>query len=206
MKKGAFLFAFFTSMIVWGQKDIHKSLLSPEIKNIHIDITDCYRVLINTQETNELIVDAAIEGEYSPNQLVDLSYRGNTLYISPNFRKDFVLPNDKLSAHKVLSVELSLSIPENKVVSIYGTSSALEISGGYKELNVALNDGDCHLESLRGNIRVKTQKGNITLFQNTATIDAKSTYGTVSTNNIPKGETFINLESTTGNISLHKTE
>ncbi len=206
MKKGVLLFAFLSSMIVWGQKDIHKSLLSPEIKNIHIDITDCYRVRINTQKTNELVVDAAIEGEYSPNQLVDLSYKGNTLYISPSFRKDFILPNDKLSAHKVLSVELILSVPQDKLVSIYGTSSALEVSGVYKELSVALNDGDCHLEALEGTIRVKTQKGNIALFQNKGAVEAKSTYGSISKNEIPSGETQIYLESTTGNISLHKTK
>lgn len=204
MKKGGFLFVLLISMVSWGQKDIHKSLLSPEIETISIDATVCYWVTIETNQNEELLIDASLEGEYAPNQLIDLNTEGNTLHIVPNFRKAFELPNDKLSAHKILSVSLKISVPENKTVTLYGTSSHLLVSGNYQRLNIVLSDGDCHLKQLSGIVQVKTQKGNIRLEQDAATIQAQSTYGTVTKNEIPMGKTQIHMESTSGNIRLQK--
>ncbi len=198
---------FFCSLIVVNaQKTVHKLILADHVDVIQINTANCFSVRIQTSKGKEVTVNAEIEGEYSKDLDLKMATNGNTLDVAAGFTPNFENPNDKLSAHKVVSIALTISIPNWKKVDVYGTNSRVSVTGMYTELNVSLSDGDCNLTGVIGDIHAKTQSGTINLNAEQANIFATSKYGQVSSNPIPTGNSEFILESVTGNIQLSKTE
>lgn len=103
--------------------------------------------------------------------------------ISADFQPLFINPNDKLSAHKVVSIALEISVPEYKNVDVFGTNTNLYAKGIYEDLNITLSDGRCNLENVSESVEVTTQKGDILLAAPSGNITAESVYGKVKGNN-----------------------
>ena len=198
-------FFLFTQLSV-GQKVVEKTLLNPDENFIQLDTKNCYLVELSTSKSKELRVEASIEGEYSKNLVVRLEEDGANVLISADFLPNFRIPNDKLSAHKVISISLKITIPENIMVKVFGTSSKVVAKGNYENLNISLANGDCSLYNVTENIYVKTQKGTISVITGKGKVAAKSTYGTVKIAKLPEGNTLYKLESVEGNIYVNKTE
>jgi len=121
---------------------------------------------------------------------------------STSFLPNFKHPNDKLSAHKVISIKLKLKVPEYTEVRLYGTNSNVNASGNYKALNIVLADGDCTLSQVSEQVTVKTQTGNIALIAQEGTLNAKSTYGKVRLKPLKVGDNTFKLTSVEGNITV----
>ncbi len=206
MEKRLCFLLLFGSFVAGAQKMIKKTIVQPEVSFVSIDAANCFRIEVETVEGNEMTVEARIDGEYYQNLLVGVKEEGSALEISAGFHPSFAIPNDKLSAHKVVSVALKIQIPQNKHVQLFGTSSNVEISGRYKKFDVSLNDGRCYLKNVSENVVVNTQSGNIYVISNGAQVNAFSKFGTVSKNGIPKGNSTYALNTITGDIQLSKTE
>ena len=161
---------------------------------------------METSKNKELLVEAAIEGEYEKDLVVKIEEDGSNVLVSADFLPNFIAPNDKLSAHKVISIALKITIPEYCIVNVFGTNSKVEATGTYRNLKVSLDTGDCVLQNVIEQAEVKTQKGTITIKTKEGEIDAKSTYGTVKLSNIPEGNSRYKLSSVEGNIYVKKTE
>lgn len=173
---------------------------------VQVNTANCFKVLLQTTEEQEINAIANIEGEYVDNLNIEAVSKGSTIFIDAGFSPNFHNPNDKLSAHKVVSITLSVSVPKYRNVAVYGTSSRLLVNGSYEGLNVSLSDGACELNNVLGDIKVKTQSGNIKVWSNTANISAVAKYGHVGSNEIPTGNSTYDLQTVTGNIELIKTE
>lgn len=206
MKLLSLCFAILCSCSVLGQKIVEKSLLDYETEFIAINTENCYQINIKTAATSVLSVEAIIDGEYQDDLLLKVKEESNAVYVSAGFNPGFNHPNDKLSAHKVVSISLEITIPEHKNVKVYGASSNVVISGDYRDLGVSLLDGNCTLYNVGQLSKIKTQSGNITVFNTRAQIEASTKYGTISRDSIPMGENQFILSSTTGNIQLKKTK
>jgi hypothetical protein len=204
IKQGIFCLIGLAFSYSFGQKTIHKSFIEEGVDQIFIDAKDSFEVVLQTTDTNSLTIKAEIEGEYSPNQLVNVFTDRNLLTIEPSFNAGFVMPNDKLSAHKVLSVSLFIEIPQQFKVKLVGNSTNTEIHGDYKDLRIELNDGNCTLYQVESKATVHTIKGSIKAYVDKATIDAHSTYGTLDSDSIPLGKSQLNLKSQIGHIQLIK--
>jgi hypothetical protein len=189
-----------------AQKKLQRLIFAQDISLVQVNTANCFRIEMHTGQGNELGIEAEIEGEYSQDLDVKVNTNGSTILIEAGFVPSFENPNDKLSAHKVISILLKLTIPKNIDVEIYGTNSRVIIDGTYKEVNVALSDGACQLNEVVGNVSIRTQSGSIGVFAKSAEIEANSKYGKVSLNLIPKGLSIYNLQTVTGNIELIKTE
>tara|TARA_R110000765_G_scaffold5454_9_gene17062 strand:- start:337 stop:885 length:549 start_codon:yes stop_codon:yes gene_type:complete len=181
-------------------------ILEQDISLIQVNSANCFKIEMHTGQGNEVAIEAEIEGEYSQDLDLKVDVNGSTILIEAGFVPSFKNPNDKLSAHKVISIMLKLTIPKNKNVELYGTNSRVVIDGTYKEVNVALSDGVCQLNEVLGNVSVRTQSGSIGVLAKSAQIEANSKYGKVSLNLIPKGLPIYKLQTVTGNIELIKTE
>ncbi len=205
MKKICFVI-FLTANIFNAQKIVKKSILNSEIASIALDVTNIFELSIDTSQGDEMVLEASIDGEYSQNLLVNVRESGNTLFVSTGFQPNFKNPNDKLSAHKVISIGLKLLVPQQKKVTISGAGCNVSAKGRYATLKVTLNDGSCHLESISGIAEVATQSGTISVLAASAKIRATSKYGSVGRNQIPSGDTFYDISSVTGNILLDKIE
>lgn len=205
MKRIYLLFLFMVHLLS-AQKIVQKSVINSDIEAISLDVTNNFEVAINTASGNEMLLEASIDGEYSKDLLVNVVQSGNTLLVSTGFHPNFKKPNDKLSAHKVISIALNVSLPEQKRVIVYGTGCNITAKGNYDTLKITLSDGRCVLEDILGSVKVSTQSGNIKILAETAKIKAASKYGIVARNQIPSGNTFYDVSSITGDILLDKIE
>ncbi|WP_411029120.1 hypothetical protein [Spongiimicrobium sp. 3-5] len=189
-----------------AQKIVEKSFIDPNIQLISIAADHCFSLELGTSDTEEMTVEAHIEGEYQKDLLVSIVQEGGTVFVSTGFQPNFVDPNDKLSAHKVISIALDIELPHNKKVAIYGSSCNFKVSGEYEDLHVVLGDGKCILDQVGHNVDVTTQSGDIWLYCDQAEILADTKYGKLQKERIPVGNDRFTLNTTTGNIYLKKTK
>lgn len=189
----------------WGtaQKLVKKAVLNPKTQFVQIIGDNCFHIRVDTHPGELVEVRASIEGEYAKDLAVRIEDQGQHLMISAGFLPNFILPNDKLSAHKVISIALQITIPEHLMTSIYGSTTNVTASGNYKLLNISLLDGSCTLGKISGDITVKTQKGEIKAFDAQGDVTLKSDYGEVFKGNIPEGHQTYSLHSIEGNIEVN---
>jgi len=200
------LLGFLASITVAAQKVVKKTYVNANNDYIQIDSNNCYQVDLTTASGDELSVEAIIDGEYKKDLVVNIEQEGQTILVNTGFQPNFIFPNDKLSAHKVVSIRLHITLPEYHDIRLYGTSSHVNATGNYKNLKVDLADGVCELRNIGENVQVKTQRGTIYLFTDKGDILATSAYGTVSGSSIPSGDSVYDLRSVEGDIHLKKTE
>ncbi len=181
-------------------------MINDAVTAININLDNCYRLTLETSQSHEMSVEAIIDGEYKKDLLLSVKEEGSSIMISSGFQPNFKNPNDKLSAHKVVSISLKIVLPQHKYVTVFGTSCNVFASGDYQELNVSLNDGNCDLVNTSENVKVHTQSGHILVEALKADINAVSKYGNINKEDIPKGDTKYTLTSVTGNIRIRKTE
>ncbi|WP_435623805.1 hypothetical protein [Flagellimonas sp.] len=156
-----------------------------------------------TSSSDELQVDASIEGEYSKDLVVNLETEGKSIHVSTGFHPNFILPNDKLSAHKYISIALDIKIPQYKEVAVFGTNSHVHARGEYQSLTIKLSDGDCKIEEVSETVDVTTQKGDIWLTATSGLVKASSDYGKVYQSALPMGDRHYMLNSKEGNIYVN---
>lgn len=197
-----FFLVFFS--VVNSQKIVKKSILSPSISTVHIDGANCYTIEIIAKAIKDVIVEAIIDGEYKKDLVLNIKQEDTSINISAGFQPTFENPNDKLSAHKVVSIALTITVPLNKNVYVLGTSSSVISSGVYKELGVSLDDGHCSLANVTGRIKIQTQSGDIIVEKSSGNFIAESKYGEINKDIMPKGNSEFYLTTTTGNIRLKK--
>ncbi|CAM4131528.1 hypothetical protein ZORO111903_02515 [Zobellia roscoffensis] len=204
MKSFLVFFLFFN--LLAAQKVVKKSLINDAVTAINIDVANCYELKLETSESHEMSVEAIIDGEYTKDLLLSVKEDGGSIMISSGFQPNFKNPNDKLSAHKVISISLKVILPRFKYVTVFGTSCNVFATGTYRELNVSLNDGNCELVNALEDINVHTQSGHILVQALKADIKANSKYGNIDKEDIPIGDAIYELTSITGNIRIKKTE
>ena len=123
--------------------------------------------------------------------------------VTTDFAPNFVPYNDKLSAHKVISIFLEVFLPEKTNLSILGTNAKVAINGNYSNLNVLLMEGECLIDVSAISGKIKTQSGNIEVSNNTTIQEAKTKFGRII-NDPENRSTGITLVSNTGNILFQK--
>ena len=200
------LLLLFFSVSLAAQKKLSKTIYAQHIDVVQVSAAYCFEVNLATHPGDDVLVDVEIEGEYTKDLELEIKTDGSTLFVEPKFNPSFENPNDKLSAHKVVSILLNISVPTGKDVAVFGSSVRVFAQGEYQELRILLSDGSCNLKHVFGEVEVKTQSGAINVSATKANIEASSKYGRVDPNPIPKGTSTYQLQTVTGNILLSKTE
>lgn len=207
--KGPFLlllpFLFIGAQPGYGQKQVTKTIVNPQITAINIDGNLSYRVVLETAVTKEVSVEARMDGEYEKGLLVNFREEGKTLYLETRFSPEFRFPNDKLGAHKVVSVSLKVTLPEDQQILLTAGSCEVSASGRYRDLKIVFNDGLCDLYHSAENTEVRTGKAPIVAHLHSGVVEAESRYGEVHLDKIPKGDHHLKLYSTEGDISVNYT-
>ncbi len=205
MKRGFVVLFLLIFHNLQAQKLVKKSLINSGTSLFQIDTGNCFDLDLATSNTDELVVEAAIEGEYRKDLVIRIMEEGSTVLISAGFQPLFISPNDKLSAHKVVSIALRIRLPEIKEVQVFGTSCNVHIGGFFRSLEVVLDDGRCTLNGVKEKVEVSTQSGDIILNTSEGFISAESRYGKVIKDVIPQHHNTFALRTVTGDISLNKT-
>lgn len=206
MRNTLLLLVLFPLFFVQGQKIVKKSILSPAVSFVQIDAANCFKIDMETSETNEMVVKAIIDGEYKEDLILKVKEVGATLMIGAGFQPSFINPNDKLSAHKIVSISLSILLPEYRSVQVQGTRCNVNAKGIYKNLKVTLDEGKCNLFQVSEAAKIITRSGDINVASSSAAIRADSKYGVVRKEKIPAGNNQFDLKTITGNIYLRKIE
>lgn len=189
-----------------AQKLVKKSVVNPETVSINIDTSNCFELILGTSNTNEVWVEAQIDGEYSKDLLLKVINEGSSVNIGTGFQPSFIAPNDKLSAHKIISIALKISVPKEMNVSIKGAYTNVMVSGEYAKIHVVLEDGACQLLNIKGAASINTKSGAIDVFSNGARVKTKNSFGTTTGKIEAIGDDIFELTTITGNIHLNKTD
>jgi len=129
-----------------------------------------------------------------------------SLLISTNFQPAFKDANDKLSAHKVLSIEVSVTLPEHITAYIKSDIAKAKIVGNHKNLTVELSNGNCELTDFKGHAMINTLEGDILATTNYAQVDAISSNASVVLGDLDSGPNTLKLKSLNGIIRVIKSQ
>ena len=187
-----------------AQRHLEKTYLDPSVNAIFISAEQAFQVVVDTSPTQEVIVEADMEGEYQNDVFIQMETLGNTLRIGTDFAPNFERPNDKLSAHKVLSVKLKIVLPENLKVSLVAGDCQVKASGNYRELNVKIAGGGCTLQGRTYRSDIDTISGFISAYIAEGQVLAQSGFGEVELESVPYGPDRYTLKSVRGSIRVYR--
>ena len=189
-----------------AQKITEQTIENESVSSIIIEGDHIFKISVKASKRKSFSLQSKIEGEYSKDLAVSSQIRNDTLLISTDFQPFFKTDNNhKLSAHKVISIEVILRIPENLDVYIKSAIASAEIEGKYKFLTLELSQGNAFITSFNGDAIVNSINGNVSIETNNALVEAVSKTGTVKQEELNSGNQ-ININTITGNISVIKTK
>lgn len=205
---------FFGSYSAMAQKTIQKKFSSEGIYTLTIEDDAIFKIEINSSEAmpadrqeKSIKMSLHISGEHAESIIVEEKITDGTLSLKTGFAPFFTLENDKLAAHKVMALEMQITLPETMAVEIRSKLASVNTNGTFKNLNISLGNGACILTDFSGNAQLKTIVENITVHAKKDVMGkAISKNGTVE-NKLPKrGNFLVKAESINGSISLFQTK
>ena len=192
--------------MLYGQKKVTRVFDAESLTKIQVNAERIFQVELQSEPTDQIEAEVAIEGEYQSELTVSAKRMGSTLVLSGVFLPTFKDPNDKLSAHKVVSVGIKLRVPEQLAVEISGAATRVTASGFYEDLDIDTGKGPVVLQKASGFIKVRTMSGVITAKEASGVIEATSSYGSVFQGTTRDGNSVFTLESLSGDIYVNKEE
>ena len=200
----AFLLIGLFSPTLYGQRILKKSIPQKHGQFVRIDAHYVFDLSLNTSDSHYVTAEALVEGEYQNEVILNLWEEGQDIFIEADFHPDYKARNDKLEAHKVLSIVMTIAVPKNNSVYLEGSSARFHIEGIYKRLRVNLQDGRCDLNKVYGDVDVLTNSADIFLSTEGGIISARSEYGQVQQDQIPTGPAKYVLNSKSGKIRISR--
>ena len=201
-----FVICSFLTVGLYAQKRVVKSLVNPRTSWVQVDSEACFELLLRNSDTDQVVVEAKLDGEYSEDLLISMEEDGNSLIITPGFRPNFKHPNDKLSAHKVVSISLEIAIPAYTNFVIFGTHTRVSATGLFTNGKVILDDGSCDLQVEAEELEVVTQSGDIRFTSKGAVLIVNSKFGVVHGDTISTGNGLVTLQTISGDIEVVQAE
>lgn len=163
---------------LFAQKKVEQTFDIEGLKAIVIDSDLIFKITMHTQPVTFIQLNTVVDGETYASTLVNTKVVDDRLEIRTGRTPDFTPFNDKLSAHKVLSIELEMIIPENMNVDIRSTLAEVNLNGLYGKLQIDLGRGGLIGRGVRFRESViNTMSGNITLALTEANVTALSRNG-----------------------------
>ncbi|MEL0643673.1 DUF4097 family beta strand repeat-containing protein [Olleya sp. Ti.3.14] len=191
---------------VCAQKSTEKIWNADVINTIVIDGENVFNITVSNSPSNTILLKVKIEGEHA-NQLVMVdSIVNKQLYISSSFQPLFIKDNDKLSAHKVMSVEYQLLVPKNIKLEIKSNIGSVDLVGTYPSVFIELNQGNCNLKQFLGNASINTVNGDINIETDHAKVEAFTKTGQITLTQFKFLKFNLNCHTINGDIKITKTE
>jgi hypothetical protein len=188
-----------------AQKTIEKQWDGFDIDTLLIKSDATFTISVISVPDESIGLSARVEGEYHESVVINSVSKERSLTLSTGFSPFFTKDNDKLAAHKVLSIEMTFRIPEKTAVVIQSSSALVRTEGKIKYLETVLSEGTTTLSNFIGDARLYSQKGDISVtVGNNVGGRASSKYGSVHTEIPLQGDYFIEATSIYGDVSLRK--
>lgn len=195
----------FTSQVI-AQKQIQKQINGFELTTILITGNMMSKIEVSTSKSDKINAILNVEGENNEHVLLEVYSEKKTLFISSKYQPLFTPVDDKSSAHKQISIELALVIPENLDLNINSDIAAVFLSGKFKNTLIELMNGNLKATSLSSNLVVNTINGNVSIESNNAKLELFTKNGEISQEKLDKGIKQITVNSIHGDIRIIKTQ
>ncbi|MFI8377632.1 hypothetical protein [Leeuwenhoekiella sp. NPDC079379] len=206
--KISFSFIFFLLVLctTYSQKQIEYRIPSDLVKGVFVASDDVFEVFVKTSETKHISVHAEVEGETFESIILDPVVENGLWLMKVNRSVGFEAIDDKLAAHKVISIVLYIELPINKEVWVTSGLASVQVQGDYDYINMNLSGGDCKLFDFHGNGIVNTLRGTINVETSDTRIEALTRNGIKKIATNPNGRYQLKLKSVDGNISVSQSE
>ena len=195
---------FFLGFSAFGQVQWNKTLKDLDLRGITIDMRFIQGLNLTTHRSADVLLNTQSEGEYQLQYVVVTQHENRWLTVYPQRVPAFNNLNDKLSAHKVIAMNLEMRVPESIVVEIEANQGKLEVSGLYRELNVQLDEGSLKLSHRAEQSTIKTKGASVHLNVASGTVDSKSEKGLVIGQITPNPDYLYTISSQYGPIYLNQ--
>ncbi len=187
-----------------AQRNTQEKIDASNIQSIRIDSDEVFLVTVKTAAVSQISIKTHSEGEYFDNILLRSKVEGGELVLSSEYPEMLTGGYDKLSAHKVFSLEIELEIPKGLELSVTSNIASLIAEGNFKAVYANLKQGYCHLLDFSGAAEINTYKGDILVGTKKGIIEASSRHGNVQVPDFLPGRAPLKLTSIDGNIKVVK--
>lgn len=191
----------------FAQKTIEKQWDGDLFTSVFIEEHTADQIKIIAKPVQTITARVLISGENSENYVITVNKDAQVLRLGTDYRPFTTKFNDKLSAHKVLSVVLEIEIPENKTIQIKANEASVYGSGFYKDIKIDLEKGSCFLNRFKGNGYIKTKGGDISIeTQKGVSGKGISLKGEVYNKLYRGNKYFVEAHTITGDVHLSETK
>jgi len=206
LKTRVTLLFFCFSVVLFAQKKVDKTWFAKDLKSVVIAANNVFKIKVSNSISNSITLKVNIEGEYAEQLAITDSIKNKTLFLSSAFQPLFKTDNDKLSVHKVLSVEFEIGLPNYISLDIKSNIASVDLTGNYPSVFIETQQGNCSLKHFLGNATINTIDGNIDITTNNATIEAFTKTGQANIHQFKYGQYQIYCQSINGAITVKKIE
>lgn len=187
-----------------AQKDTFQSYDAGEIKELMILTDEVYKINIRSAAGDQVILTTHSEGEYYNDIHLEVKRSQHQMLLTSRFDETLRGGFDKLSAHKVFSLEITLEVPHGLDIHVRSNLASVSASGKFANFRGELQQGNARLEDFKGNAVVNTYRGNIYVKTTNASIRASTGTGNVSIPQNSRGWYRLELRSVTGDIKVEE--
>lgn len=200
----AYLLLFTLSM--GAQKRLSQTYDAAGIKELYINSNEIFEIKITAASTDQITVNTIIEGETFASTLVTSKIENEILKITTGKTPDYIPFNDKLSAHKVMAIELEIVVPIGLDIWVYSTLASLDTYGELGQVRIDLGRGHFKGEKFgfSNSAQINTISGSVSIHIAAARVTAKSRNGRVTIAPEIHQGLPLTIETIDGDISLHK--
>jgi hypothetical protein len=195
---------FFLGFSAFGQVQWNKTLNELDLKGITIDMRFIHGLTLSTHRSKDVLLNTQSEGEYQLQYVVVTQYDNHWLTVYPQRAPSFKSYNDKLSAHKVIAMNLEIRVPEYIKVEIEANQGNLNVSGLYRELYIQIDEGSLKMSHIAEQSTIKTKGASVYLNIDSGTVETKSEKGKVVGFIAPNRNHHYDISSQYGPIFLNQ--
>ena len=190
-----------------AQKRIEQKIPWGNLNAIKIDADSIFSVHIETRSMDHLDVRVKAEGEHSEHVALKTEVVKDVLELSVGLQPIFNVSDDKLNAHKAISIELFIIMPESRQLQVSSDIASVNLKGMYENVIVELRNGPCVLDEFSGTAVVNTIGGDIDVFSKLDfKIDAMTKHGELHLNSNSRSKYGLSLNSIYGDITVNKSQ
>lgn len=201
------LIALFCVGQLIAQKEFYKQWGGKGIDTLIIDSDALSTVRVFNTPHSDITMMARVQGELAGEVMIYEQTGSRSLKLGTGLAPYFIPDNDKLAAHKVLSVEMTIEVPRGKSLVILSKFGSVQAMGSYEFFEVALENGHCTLSSFYGDARLYSINGNIDAgVLPGVSGKADSRYGKTSNRLSGSYERLVEARSIYGNILLRTSQ
>lgn len=161
MKKYLILLFLLGSLTTVAQKVVQKQWDTTGIQRVQVLSDSIFKIEVKSVPGDQILVEAAIEGELYENLVLDGLNKEGILSLKVGLTPFFEAANDKLAAHKVVSVSLKIQMPEALTLVVSSRLADLLTEGPFRHVQAALYNGRLSMVNFKGTATLSTHHGPI---------------------------------------------